>query len=287
MPRHPSLPSWGNAEAGTPHISLVLLTGVDRLAIDAVAFSLADSRPAIHVVAYDVAPDPASSTGLSLVRTVCEPGNSDSLLGCDTTIFPMDDCCLTCACKHDLVRVMNAAPEWSGAVLSVLPVGVEGTAVAQYLADSSMLGDLPCAIDTIHVATAVGLDGFESRLFDDDRLVIAGTTDDDAVLDSRSTGVVQTRLIREASHILMLPMLLADGGAALTDGSTALGGAGLGGADLEGTAVSPRQGADETARLSAIVTALADPAATIHPDVHCTDLHALIGDVCTPPRVRV
>ncbi|MGN0108888.1 MAG: hypothetical protein ACI38B_02235 [Bifidobacterium sp.] len=282
MPRHPSLPSWGNTEAGTPRVSLVLLTGVDRLAIDAVAFSLADSRPAIRVAACDVAPDPASPTGLSLVRTVCEPGNSDSLLGGDTTVFPMDDCCLTCACKHDLVRVMNAAPEWSGAMLAVLPVGVEGTAVAQYLADSSMLGDLPCAIDTIHVATAVGLDGFESRLFDDDRLVIAGTTDDDAVLDSRSTGVVQTRLIREAAHILMLPMLAAGGGAALTNDGTALGGA-----DPEGAAMSPRQGADETARLSAIVTALADPAATIHPDVHCTDLHALIGDVCTPSRVRV
>lgn len=287
MPRHPSLPSWGNAEAGTPHANIVLLTGVDRLALDAVAFSLADSRPSVRVATYDVTPDPDSPTGLSLARTIYEPGDDSNLLGGDATIFPMDDCCLTCACKHDLVRVMNAAPEWSGAVLSVLPVGVEGTAVAQYLADSSMLGDLPCAIDTIHVATAVGLDGFESRLFDDDRLVIAGTTDDDAVLDSRSTGVVQTRLIREAAHILMLPMLSADGGAALTDGSTALGGAGLGGTDLEGTAVSPRQGADETARLSAIVTALADPAATIHPDVHCTDLHALIGDVCTPPRVRV
>lgn len=287
MPRHPSLSSWGNAEAGTPRVSLVLLTGVDRLAIDAVAFSLADSRPAIRVATYDVAPDSASPTGLSLVRTVCEPGNSDSLLGGDTTVFPMDDCCLTCACKHDLVRVMNTAPEWSRAMLAVLPVGVEGTAVAQYIADSSMLGDLPCAIDTIHVATAVGLDGFESRLFDDDRLVIAGTTDDDAVLDSRSTGVVQTRLIREAAHILMLPMLAADGGAALTNGGTALGGAGWGEADPEGAAMSPRQGADETARLSAIVTALADPAATIHPDVHCTDLHALIGDVCTPSRVRV
>ncbi|MEJ5921380.1 hypothetical protein [Bifidobacterium thermophilum] len=287
MPRHPSLPSWGNTEAGTPRVSLVLLTGVDRLAIDAVAFSLADSRPAIRVAAYDVAPDPASPTGLSLVRTVYEPGNSDSLLGGDTTVFPMDDCCLTCACKHDLVRVMNTAPEWSGAMLAVLPVGVEGTAVAQYLADSSMLGDLPCAIDTIHVATAVGLDGFESRLFDDDRLVVAGTTDDDAVLDSRSTGVVQTRLIREAAHILMLPMLAADGGAALTDGGTALGGAGLDEADLDGAAMSPRQGADETARLSAVVTALADPAATIHPDAHCADLHALIGDVCTPSRVRV
>lgn len=265
MPRHPSLPSWGNAEAGTPRVSLVLLTGVDRLAIDAVAFSLADSRPAIRVATYDVTPDPASPTGLSLVRTVCEPENDNNLLGGDTTMFPMDDCCLTCACKHDLVRVMNAAPEWSGAVLAVLPVGVEGTAVAQYLADSSMLGDLPCAIDTIHVATAVGLDGFESRLFDDGRLVIAGTTDDDAVLDSRSTGVVQARLICEAAHILVLPTLAADGGA------------GLGGVALGGAAMSPRQDADETARLSAIVTALADPAATIHPDAHCTDLHALIG----------
>ena len=269
MPRHPSLSSWGNAEAGTPHISLVLLTGVDRLAIDAVAFSLADSRPAIHVVAYDVAPDPASSTGLSLVRTVCEPGNSDSLLGCDTTIFPMDDCCLTCACKHDLVRVMNAAPEWSGTMLAVLPVGIEGTAVAQYLADSSMLGDLRCAVDTIHVATAVGMDGFESRLFDDDRLVIAGTADDDTVLDARSTGVVQARLIREAAHVLMLPTLAADG------------------AGLDGAVLSSGRDREETERLSAIVAALADPAATIHADAHCTDLHALIGDVCTPPRVRV
>lgn len=269
MPRHPSLPSWGNAEAGTPHANIVLLTGADRLALDAVAFSLADSRPSVRVATYDVTPDPDSPTGLSLARTIYEPGDDSNLLGGDATIFPMDDCCLTCACKHDLVRVMNAAPEWSGTMLAVLPVGIEGTAVAQYLADSSMLGDLPCAVDTIHVATVVGMDGFESKLFDDDRLVIAGTTDDDTVLDARSTGVVQARLIREAAHVLMLPTLAADG------------------AGLDDAVLSSGQDREETERLSAIVAALADPAATIHADAHCTDLHALIGDVYTPPRVRV
>lgn len=102
MPRHPSLPSWGNAEAKIPHVNLVLLTGADRLALDAVAFSLADSHSNVRVVTYDVAPDSASPTGLSLVRTVRRPESDDSLLGGEVTTFPMDDCCLTCACKHGL-----------------------------------------------------------------------------------------------------------------------------------------------------------------------------------------
>lgn len=159
---------------------------------------------------------------------------------------------------------MTAAAEWSGMMLAALPVGVEGTAVAQYLADSSMLGELPCTIDTIHVATAVRMDGFESKLFDDDRLVIAGATDDDEVLDARSTGVVQARLLREAAHVLMLPMLAADS-AVLSSG----------------------QDAAENQRVCAIVAALADPAAIIHLDAHCVDLRLLTGDVRASSRVRV
>ena len=72
-----------------------------------------------------------------------------------------------------------------------------------------------------------------------------------------------------AADRLKLPTLAADG------------------AGLDGAVLSSGRDREETERLSAIVAALADPAATIHADAHCTDLHALIGDVCTPPRVRV
>lgn len=264
MPRHPSLHSWEGTDDAMPHTSIVLLTGVDRLAIDAVAFSLMDSLPSATSITYDVFPDDSPASGLSMNRTVHGPADSGNLLGGTPVSFDMEDCCLTCACKHDLARELNGALARPGAILATLPIGVEATAVAQHLADCSMLGDLACTIDDIHVATAVGLDGFESRLFDDDRLVIAGVSEDDAVLDSRSTGVVQSRLIREAGHVLILPLMAADG-----------------------PEISSRRQACETDRLAAIVAALADPAAIIHPDAHRTDLSAIIRDVSAPSHVQV
>ncbi len=300
MAHHPSMSSWehsGNNEqentehenngykgngtgntstdhtAGnyTPHTSLVLLTGADRLTIDAVTFSLMDSLPSATSITYDVAPDldPASVSGLSIIRTIQDPGyiNPDDCAGLQdgrSTTSSLEDCCLTCACKHDIARTLRSIPGRSGTILVTLPVGVEGTAVAQHLADCSMLGDLTCIIDDIHVATAVGLDSFESLLFDDDRLVIAGLSKDDAVLDSRSTGVVQSRLIREAGHVLVLPLVASNG-----------------------RAISSRKEAEEARRLLTIVSALADPTAIIHTDAHRTDLSTLINDTCASSGVHV
>ena len=57
------------------------------------------------------------------------------------------------------------------------------------------------------VVNAVGLDEFEERFFDDDRLCVYGTGDEDGVFDERSTGAVVSRLIREATHVLELPVV--------------------------------------------------------------------------------
>lgn len=44
---HPALQSQGNAEGRTP---VVLLTGVDRLSLGSVAFSLVDSFPPVRML---------------------------------------------------------------------------------------------------------------------------------------------------------------------------------------------------------------------------------------------
>ena len=64
---HPALQSQGNAEGRTP---VVLLTGVDRLSLGSVAFSLVDSFPSVCSVAYDVRPNDAVESGLEIVRNV-------------------------------------------------------------------------------------------------------------------------------------------------------------------------------------------------------------------------
>ena len=165
----------------------------------------------------------------------------------------MDDCCMACTVKHDLAATMRRSGMSAELVLVCLPVGVEGTPVAQYLADCSTLGELPWRLSSVVVATAVGIDDFEARLFDDGQLVLAGQGDD-AVLESRSTGVVQARLIREAAHVLELPLL--------ADGSL--------------TADAATKGAREALAADRLIRALTDPDATIHVDAHDVDLHALV-----------
>ena len=267
---HPSLESWGNAEepeAGAIGFAdVVLLTGADRLAQDAVAFSLADSCPSARCLTYDLSVEPLDSSiegepsgsfdmsNVAIVRSERRSAGFDDVLGGTRQVVPMDDCCLTCSVKHDLADAMRGAGSGEELILVCLPVGVEGTPVAQYLADCSMLGELPQTLSSVVVATAVGIDDFEARLFDDGQLVIAGRGDD-AVCESRSTGVVQARLIREAAHVLELPLL----------------------ADDSLSADAAARGAREAVSADRLIRALADPEAIVHADAHEVDLHQLIG----------
>ena len=198
---HPSLESWRNAEgdgAGNPgefdeleellewddvsqaRGNVVLLTGVERLALDSVAFSLADSCPSAYSICYDVSADDAAESGIALVRTVRRPASFGDLMDGDCVSFPMEDCCLSCAIKHDLAKTMKGLGTVD-CVFAVLPIGVEGTAIAQYLADGVALGELPWDYVDATVADAVRLEGFEARNFDDQPLVLAGHDEDDAV----------------------------------------------------------------------------------------------------------
>lgn len=274
---HPSLESWGNAEGkengGDSWADVVLLTGVDRLVQDAVAFSLSDSCPSAWCLTYDVASrntgDGIMTDGIGLddaldgldgdasnviiVRSERRSARVGDVLGLDREDVPMDDCCMTCTVKHDLAATMRRSGAAAELVLVCLPVGVEGAPVAQYLADCSMLGELPWGLSSVTVATAVGIDDFEARLFDDGQLVIAGRGDD-AVCESRSTGVVQARLIREAEHVLELP-LRADGSLAADEAS---------------------ESAREALAADRLIRALSDPEASVHANAHEVDLHALV-----------
>ena len=321
---HPVLQSLGNAERGTG-VPVVLLTGADRLSLDAVAFSLADSCPSVCSITYDVRPNAAVESGLDVVRTITRP-RVDGLAFGETDSFGLEECCMSCTVKHDVGRVLESmcsallsglsgvpglseSPESSesGAVevgealspagigefgvlagvgvgkestsgnsggessdtadaadvadaadttdaadatgyrvcggriergegqqvapsgaakvvespelpptrmpaafLISLPVGLEGTPVAQYLLDLFDLSDWGVPLYVGDVANAVGLDEFEERFFDDDRLCLCGLGglgEEDAVYDERSTGAVVSRLIREASCVLELPVV--------------------------------------------------------------------------------
>lgn len=232
---HPTLKSLGNAERGDEGNvpAVVLLTGGDRLSLDSVAFSLLDGRPDAGMIAYDVRVDDAASAGLSVVRRCLPPigrgGACDptaDVLGVrtgETESLPVDECCLSCTVKHDLERQLGVWAEsgvWRDggavgaelpAVLVVLPVGVEGVPIAQYLEDAFHLHEWGAGMRVAAIANAVGLDEFEERFYDDAPLMLAGSlggeAGDDGVFDERSTGVVVSRLIHEATHVLELPVI--------------------------------------------------------------------------------
>lgn len=241
---HPVLQSLGNAERGTG-VPVVLLTGADRLSLDAVAFSLADSCPSVCSIAYDVRPNAAVESGLDIVRTVAR-SRADGLMFGESESFGLEECCMSCTVKHDVGRVLKticsasatgvgvgaeASPGIEGggasdamdasaassseslpfpvpeAFLVSLPVGLEGALVAQYLTDLFRLDDWSMPLFVGAVANAVGLDEFEERFFDDDRLCLYGVGEEDGVYDERSTGAVASRLIREAACVLELPVI--------------------------------------------------------------------------------
>lgn len=200
---HPALQSQGNAEGRTP---VVLLTGADRLSLDSVAFSLVDSFPSVCSIAYDVRPNEAVESGLDIVRNVAKPQASGVVFG-ESDSFGLEGCCMSCTVKHDLERTLGSLQGRAGAFLVSLPVGLEATPVAQYLADSFRLNEWGESMFVGAVANAVGLDEFEERFFDDDRLCLYGMGEENGVYDERSTGVVVSRLIREASCVLELPVI--------------------------------------------------------------------------------
>ena len=200
---HPALQSQGNAEGRTP---VVLLTGVDRLSLGSVAFSLVDSFPSVCSVAYDVRPNDAVESGLDIVRNVANPQASGVVFG-ESDSFGLEECCMSCTVKHDLERTLGSLQGHDGAFLVSLPVGLEATPVARYLADSFRLNEWSESMFVGAVANAVGLDEFEERFFDDDRLCLYGMGEEDGVYDERSTGAVVSRLIREASCVLELPVI--------------------------------------------------------------------------------
>lgn len=234
-------------------VGVVVLTGVQRLALDAVAFSLSDSCPACCVISYDVTADEESPAGLSIVRTLRKPASLGRIDEGDVCMFAMTDCCMTCAVKHDAARMLRDYANRSDVFLVSLPVGVEGAPVAEFIAESSVLGDVGRPVRAVGVVTAVDLETFEESLFDDEPLLLAGCDEHDAVLDSRSAGVVQARLIREAGHVLMLPMFAPT---SLTLDKT--------GDDAE------------AARVRSLAVALADPHACVHDDAHAVNVHELL-----------
>ncbi|KAB5606639.1 hypothetical protein EHS19_06975, partial [Bifidobacterium jacchi] len=102
---HPVLQSLGNAERGAG-VPVVLLTGVDRLNLDAVAFSLADSCPSVCSIAYDVRPNAAIESGLDIIRTVAR-SRADGLMFGESESFGLEECCMSCTVKHDVGRVLK------------------------------------------------------------------------------------------------------------------------------------------------------------------------------------
>lgn len=203
---HPSLGygenEAGNVEGSTP---VVLLTGADRLSLDSAVFSLIDSHPSLCSIVYDVRPDETEESGVAVVRSVSKAGVGGVRIG-ETETCTMDDCCLACSVKRDAGHALERLHGSADAFLIVLPVGMEAVPVMQYLEDSFRLDAWGDAMRVAAIADVVGLDEFEERFFDDDRLCMYGVGEE-GVFDDRSTGAVVSRLIHEASHVLQLPVV--------------------------------------------------------------------------------
>ena len=176
---HPTLQSRGNADT-----AVVLLTGADRLSLDSVAFSLADSYASVCAISYDVRPNDEADAGLSIVRRVSRPVGQGVGVG-DAEIFDLSDCCLSCSVKHDAGGTLASLRGQARVFLVSLPVGLEATPVARYLEDMMRLDSWGDGMGVAAVVNAVGLDEFEERFFDDDRLCVYGTGDEDGVFDER------------------------------------------------------------------------------------------------------
>ena len=131
------LQSRGNAEVG---MAVTLLTGVDRLSMDAVAFSLVDSCPSGCSITYDVRRDDDAESGLDVVWRMDEPMEGGAMFGTSDS-FALQDCCLSCEVKHHAARLLESVAGRVDSVLISLPIGVEATPVAQYLDDLFRLDD--------------------------------------------------------------------------------------------------------------------------------------------------
>lgn len=253
---HPALQSLRNADVTT---GVVLLTGVDRLSLDAAAFSLMDSCPSACSIVYDVCANDDAECGLDIVRRIGLP-LSDELSHCANDAparvetMQVSDCCLSCTVKHDVGRMLEILHDVADAFLVVLPVGLEAIPVMQYLDDMFQLGAWGDSMAVSAIGNVVGLDAFEERFFDDDRLLLCGVTEDDAVFDERSTGAVVSRLIHEASHVLELPVIGSECLARHVDG-------------------------DETCDCRGIIRSIAANDAVVCPDVHDLVLMDLVRPV--------
>lgn len=171
---HPSL-GYGEETAGSggKGVPVVLLTGADRLSLDSAVFSLVDSHPSVCSVVYDVRPDETVESGISIVRNISRAGAHGVRVG-ESETLPVDDCCLSCSVKHDAGHVLERLRDRADAFLIVLPVGMEAVPVMQYLEDSFRLDAWGESMCVAAIADVVGLDEFEERFFDDDRLCMYG-----------------------------------------------------------------------------------------------------------------
>ena len=149
---HPTLQSRGNADT-----SVVLLTGADRLSLDSVAFSLADSYASVCAISYDVRPNDEADAGLSVVRRVSRPVGQGVGVD-DVEIFDLSDCCLSCSVKHDAGGTLASLRGQARVFLVGLPVGLEATPVARYLEDMMRLDSWGDGMGVAAVVNAVGLD---------------------------------------------------------------------------------------------------------------------------------
>ena len=92
----------------------------------------------------------------------------------DAEIFDLSDCCLSCSVKHDAGGTLASLRGQARVFLVSLPVGLEAAPVARYLEDMMRLDSWGDGMGVAAVVNAVGLDEFEERFFDDDRLCLYG-----------------------------------------------------------------------------------------------------------------
>ncbi|MBW3089055.1 hypothetical protein KIH77_10060 [Bifidobacterium sp. 82T24] len=207
---------------------VVLLTSMDGVTRDLAAFCAGDG-PDVCVIRYRVerrfmgmeqSDDDSHSimhegclSDVAIVRTV----QGCSLVTHGEERFAMPGCCVTCAIKSDVERMIvglgNAIRRCGVCTgvtfVVVLPVGLQAFPIAQYLDDcfsfADDLGDNGTVTPVPRVAavaTVVNEVGLRDRLFDD--APFESDDGDVVIVDERSVGEVEALLLREASHVLTI-----------------------------------------------------------------------------------
>jgi G3E family GTPase len=179
----------------TPRKPLMVLSTVDPLLRDAVAFGVVVDRPRTVVLRHDIVDGPE---GGGIRRVVAD---ADGVL--EDVLVPLEHACLSCSVREDAVPTLERLardPRWD-AVLLALPVSAESVPVTRALGAATGRGGGLRGLRLASVVAALDLATFADDLLGDELLDERGLalTED----DRRAVGEALAAQVGHADVVLV------------------------------------------------------------------------------------